>query len=87
MYVIIGQGAAGTTAANTLRSLDGKAPITMITNEYDYFYSRIDLPDILSGKYSPQDSRRLRPEQFDEKNIACRMGETVKEILANEKKI
>jgi len=87
MYVIIGQGAAGTSAANTLRSLDSKVPITVITNELDYFYSRIDLPDILSGKYSPQDSIRQTPEEFAEKSIACRMGETVQEILAEEKVI
>lgn len=85
MYVIIGQGAAGTSAANTLRSLDSKVPITVITDEHDYFYSRIDLPDILSGKYSAQDSIRQTSEEFAEKSIACRMGETVQEILAEEK--
>ncbi len=85
MYVIIGQGAAGTAAANTLRSLDSKVPITMITDEHDFFYSRIDLPDILSGKYSPQDSIRQTAEEFAEKSIVCRMGETVQEILAEEK--
>lgn len=85
MYVIIGQGAAGTSAANTLRSLDSKVPITVITDELDFFYSRIDLPGILSGKYSPQDSIRQTSEEFAEKSIACRMGETVEEILADEK--
>lgn len=85
MYVIIGQGAAGTAAANMLRNLDSKVAITVITDEQDYFYSRIDLPDILSGKYSPQDSIRQTPEEFHKKDIACRMGETVKEILVEEK--
>lgn len=85
MYVIIGQGAAGTSAANTLRTLDSKVPITVITNEHDYFYSRIDLPDILGGKYSPQDSIRQTPEEFAEKSIECRMGETVTEVLTKEK--
>ena len=87
MYLIIGQGASGTSAANTLRSLDSKAPITVITNEHDYFYSRIDLPDILGGKYSPQDSTRQTQEEFAEKSIGCRMGETVTEVLANEKAV
>ena len=57
----------------------------MITNEHDYFYNRIDLPDIVGGKYSPQNSIRQSPEEFAEKNIVCRMGETVKQVLAEEK--
>lgn len=75
MNIIIGQGAAGTTAANTLKQL-GKR-VTVITNETDWYYSRIDLPDIVSGKYSPEDATLQAAEAFDAQGIQCLMGETV----------
>lgn len=56
MYVIIGQGAAGTTAAAELRRLDPAAPVTLVTTEPDHFYSRVDLPAIIAGKLSPADA-------------------------------
>ena len=85
MYVIIGQGAAGTAAANTLRRLDGKKAITVITRETDYFYSRVDLPDIIAG-YSPPSAAVLQTqERFAELGITCRMGETVTAIMPDKK--
>jgi NAD(P)H-nitrite reductase large subunit len=86
-YTIIGQGAAGTSAAKTLRQIDRQASITIISRETDSFYSRIDLPDIVAGKYLPQDAIVLRQEQFRELTIECRMNEEVGRILPDEKAI
>ena len=49
-HLIIGNGAAGTTAAEHLRKQDASAGITMITAEALPLYSRIRIPEFLSGK-------------------------------------
>ncbi|SDF78023.1 NAD(P)/FAD-dependent oxidoreductase [Sporolituus thermophilus] len=87
MYVIIGQGAAGTAAANTLRQLDGKKAITVITKETDYFYSRVDLPDIIAGYYPPSAAMLQTKERFAELGISCRMGEMVTAIIPEKKTV
>lgn len=48
-YIIIGNGVAGTTAALNIRKLDTSGEIIVITEEDIPFYSRIRLPDYLSG--------------------------------------
>jgi len=87
MYIIIGQGAAGTSAARTLRRLDQATPVTMITDEPDYFYSRIDLPDIIGAKYEPAESELQGAEAFRDLGITCRMGERVTAIHPGEKTV
>ena len=87
MYIIIGQGAAGYSAAQTLRRLDRKLAITMITDEKDFFYSRIDLPDIIKGKIALDDAPVVTADRFAELGIVCRMGETVARILPQEKAV
>ncbi|MDR3562164.1 MAG: FAD-dependent oxidoreductase [Negativicutes bacterium] len=87
MYIIIGQGAAGATAAKTLRRLDEATPVTIITAEQDYFYSRIDLPDVLGGKVEPAQAALEGPEDFAAQGITCRMGQTVKAIHAEAKEV
>lgn len=77
MYVIIGQGAAGTNAALRLRQLDPGTPVTMITREHEYFYSRIDLPDIIAGKYEWQRAQLMMADNFAGLGIDCRMGRAV----------
>lgn len=47
--VIIGNGAAANAAADTIRSLDPRRPITMIAREGFPLYSACALPDSLSG--------------------------------------
>ena len=49
-HIIIGNGAAGTTAAEQIRKQDPNAAITLITQESLPLYSRIRIPEFLSGK-------------------------------------
>ena len=53
-HLIIGNGAAGTTAAEQIRKQDPDAGITMITKEPLPLYSRIRIPEFLSGKINEQ---------------------------------
>ncbi len=48
-YLVIGNGAAGTTASINIRKFDSDGEITIITEEDLPFYSRIRLPEYLSG--------------------------------------
>src|SRR5213078_3881881 len=48
-YVIIGNGIAGTTAADTLRKNDPSCSIHLLTNEPYPLYNRVSLPRFLQG--------------------------------------
>lgn len=48
-YVIIGNGVAGTTAAETLRKNDPTCSIHLLTNEQYPLYNRVSLPRFLQG--------------------------------------
>ena len=48
-YLIIGNGVAGTTAAEQIRKLDKEGTITMLTEEDLPFYYRIRLPEVIAG--------------------------------------
>jgi nitrite reductase (NADH) large subunit len=54
-YVIIGNGVAGTTAAEQIRKRDRDGTITLITQEPHSFYSRIRLIDFLADEATLQD--------------------------------
>ena len=77
VYVIIGQGAAGAAAAIELKRLENEAAVTIVSNEQEGFYSRIDLPDLISGKREAQDALLQTPAQFRDKGIHCLAGEQV----------
>ena len=48
-HLIIGNGVAGTTAAQNIRRFEEAAEITIVTEEAKPFYSRIRLPEFMSG--------------------------------------
>src|ERR1700733_3714372 len=49
-HVIIGNGAAGTNCAETLRKLDPSSQVTVIGGEPYPLYNRVALPPFLKGK-------------------------------------
>jgi NAD(P)H-nitrite reductase large subunit len=53
-YVIIGNGIAGTTAADTLRKNDPHCRIDLFTNEPYPLYNRVSLPRFLQGVLAEQ---------------------------------
>jgi NAD(P)H-nitrite reductase large subunit len=53
-YVIVGNGIAGTSAAEHLRRGDANAEISLLTNEPYSLYNRIALPPFLKGKVTEQ---------------------------------
>lgn len=49
VYTIIGNGVAGTTAAQEIRRIDDASPIMVLTEEDLPFYYRIRLPEVVAG--------------------------------------
>ena len=49
-YVIIGNGGAGISALQAIRSVDNKSPITIISREKYPAYSPCSLPNLIGGK-------------------------------------
>jgi len=76
-YVIIGNGVAGTTAAEHLRKHDQEGDITMVTNEDLPFYYRIRLNEFISGDIEEGDLVAKRDEWYGERKINLRLGTRV----------
>lgn len=67
-FVIVGNGIAGVTAAETIRSEDSSAQITIIANDSQPVYYRPALKDYLVGSVQEGanggGTRVLRPHRF-----------------------
>jgi nitrite reductase (NADH) large subunit len=62
-YLIIGNGVAGTTAAENIRKLDKSGKITVVTEESTPFYYRMRLPELISGDVT-EDKLIARKDQW-----------------------
>lgn len=67
-YVIVGNGTCGIEAALALRGRDAKARISIVSREYDHFFSRPALMYVFCGQLRLQDT-----EPFD-RGLYDRMG-------------
>ena len=68
-YLIIGNGVAGTTAAENIRLKDKEGKITIVTDEDLPFYSRIRLNEYIAGDIT-EDELVIRKDQwYRERNI------------------
>ncbi len=84
-YLIIGNGIAGTTAAENIRKIDAQAQIFIVTNEHTPFYSRIRLPEYIAGDIT-KDKLVVRKESwYQEKNITLCTGVQIASIDIDEK--
>jgi nitrite reductase (NADH) large subunit len=84
-YVIVGNGVAGTTAAEEIRKLDETGSITIVSDEDVPFYYRIRLPEILADEVPEQKIIANNVEWFKEHSIDLYLQTTVSEIDANSK--
>jgi nitrite reductase (NADH) large subunit len=73
-YLIVGNGVAGTTAAENIRKNDPGAWITIVTEEKLPFYYRIRLPDFLCGEVNESGLIAKKKEWYQEKNITLRLS-------------
>ena len=68
-YVIIGNGAAGITAAEELRRRDARSSITIVTDERYPMYSRPGLAYILIDEVSAEQAVARKPEWYTRHHI------------------
>jgi nitrite reductase (NADH) large subunit len=83
-FVIIGNGPAGSKAAETIRQMDHESSIFVITEEAYPFYYRRYLPRFISGKLDERDLL-VKPLDFYEKNQITQMtGRNVTQVKPSE---
>lgn len=79
-YVIIGNGAAGITAAEKIRELEKEDSITIISSEDCLVYSKCMLPDYI-GEKLPREKLFIRDMKSYEKNrIEILFNENIKQL-------
>jgi len=68
-YLIIGNGVAGTTAAENIRKTDKEGNITIMTGEELPFYHRIRLTEYISGEVAEDNVVARKKEWYGNQNI------------------
>ncbi len=76
-YLIVGNGAAGTHAAEAIRKEDGDGRITMVTDEDLPFYYRIRLNELISGDVTEADLLAKKKGWYRDRNIDLRTSTRV----------
>lgn len=76
-YLIIGNGVAGTTAAENVRKLDHMGKITILTEEGTPYYSRIRLIEYLAGEAQEKDIVIHSKEWYKKNNIFLHLNSQV----------
>ena len=79
-YLIIGNGVAGTTAAENIRKQDKDGDITIITEEDLPFYSRIRLNEYIVGDITEQDLQIKKEKWYRDQAISLNLNTRVSEI-------
>ncbi|MBF0112277.1 MAG: NAD(P)/FAD-dependent oxidoreductase [Desulfamplus sp.] len=85
-YLIIGNGIAGTTAAEEIRKHDQDGEILLVTNESLPLYSRIRLPDFLCGKIGEKELLIKNQDWHDKHKIRLLTETQIEKIDFNNKK-
>jgi len=85
VYVIVGNGPAGTNAIEQIRNIDQTGKIILIAQEANLPYSRITTPEYMINELEEQDIY-IRSEGFYENyRIETRLGHRVEQVLEKEK--
>lgn len=85
--VVIGNGIAGFSAASTIRSLDERCEITMISKEATPLYSPCVLFDYMSNRISREQTFIKAYGDYQSLSIRTLFGQEVKEINPKAKKV
>ena len=86
-YLIIGNGVAGTTAAEHIRQNDADGEITIFSDEDIPFYYRVRLPELLGGGVTEPELIAKKKEWYDEKKIILKLATRIIKAGTAEKKV
>jgi len=79
-HVIVGDGIAGSSAAETVREEDPDADITVITDEGEALYNRILIKEFAKGKLPEAPISIHEPEWYEERDIDLELTTYVDEV-------
>jgi len=85
--IIIGNGVAGTFSALNIRSLDKNVEIKIYSREKYPYYTRVKLPELISGKLNIQDLIVFKDSWYQQQKIDLVLGTNVQQIDPSEKRI
>ena len=86
-HVIIGDGIAGASAAETIREADPDADITVLTDEGEALYNRILIKEFAKGKLPEAPISIHEPEWYDEREIDLQLNTHVTGVDTEAKEI
>ncbi|PSP84796.1 NADH oxidase [Halobacteriales archaeon QS_1_68_17] len=79
-HVIIGDGIAGSSAAETIREADPDADVTVVTEEGEALYNRILIKEFAKGKLPEAPISIHEPDWYAERDIDLRLNTHVVDI-------
>jgi len=82
-HVIVGDGIAGSSAAETIREEDPDADITVLTDEGEALYNRILIKEFAKGKLPEAPISIHEPEWYDERDIDLQLHSYVERVNAD----
>ena len=84
-YLLIGNGASGTYAAETIRKTDTEGEITLLTNEPYPLYNRVALPPFLRDEAKREKVFLRTPEQHAQKGIKLLVNTPIVSVNTEER--
>ena len=84
-YLLIGNGASGTYAAETIRKTDTEGEITLLTNEPYPLYNRVALPPFLRDEAKREKVFLRTPEQHAQKGIKLLVNTPITSLNTEER--
>ena len=82
-HVIVGDGIAGSSAAETIREEDPDANITVLTDEGEALYNRILIKEFAKGKLPEAPISIHEPGWYDERDIDLQLDSYVERVDAD----
>jgi len=79
-FVIIGNGAAGTTAAENIRKLDPSADVTAFGDEAYQLYNRVALPPLLKGRVQVHNVMMRKPEDHVTRGFKLHLNTRIRSV-------
>jgi len=79
-YVIVGDGIAGSSAAETVREEDPEGDVTVLTDEGEALYNRILIKEFAKGKLPEAPISIHEPEWYEERDVDLRLNTHVTEV-------
>jgi NAD(P)H-nitrite reductase large subunit len=79
-YVIVGDGIAGSSAAEAIREADVESDVTVITDEGEALYNRILIKEFAKGKLPEAPISIHDPDWYEERDIDLELNTHVTEV-------